>query len=598
MCNLELVQSLRPTRAAAESRPIRTALTGSELTGPSGWGIIGRMDEQRILSFVNPATGETFGQITMTSAEEVRRAVSDMRAAARWWRNVSVPERARILNRFQEVMIDARDEISAVINQDTGKSRQDALIEVFMVADLLHQYCRRAADWLKPEPAPRGLYLFKQPYIERRPYGVVGVIAPWNYPFALAMPPTLAALLAGNTVVLKPSEVTGAVGVLLEQLFRRVPELAPFVRVIHGDGQVGAAMVQAKPDFIFLTGSTPTGRAVMRAAAEHLIPVTCELGGKDPLIVLEDADVSAAARWAVWGAYFNTGQTCMSVERVYVVEEVYDEFVSEALRYTKELTYGYSPEKDNPHYFGPMSDPRQIKTIRRHLDDALAKGARLLHGGGLHEMFVEPTVLVDVTHDMLLMQEETFGPLLPIMKVKDEDEAIRLANDSRFGLGASVWSNNLDRARRVARELDAGSVLINDTICQFAVPMLPFGGVKESGVGRIHGKEGLLQFTYSHAVLSGDPPLAWDVATIFRKPGHYAAVAAVMRLAFGANLRQRLEPVKEFLAGEPLPLALPRAEELRPLRLDRKRVGLALGAVGLIAGALAAASFLFARRHS
>jgi acyl-CoA reductase-like NAD-dependent aldehyde dehydrogenase len=556
------------------------------------------MDEQRTLSFVNPGTGETFGQIAMTPVEAARQAVGDMRAAARWWRNLSVAERARILNRFQEVMIDARDEISAVINQDTGKSRQDALIEVFMVADLLHQYCQHAADWLKPEPVPRGLYLFKQPHIERRPYGVVGVIAPWNYPFALAMPPALAALLAGNTVVLKPSEVTGAVGALMEQLFQRVPELAPFVRVLHGDGAVGAAMVQARPDFIFLTGSTPTGRAVMRAAAEHLIPVTCELGGKDPLIVLDDADVSAAAKWAVWGAYFNTGQTCMAVERVYVVEEVYDEFVSEALRYTKELTYGYSPEKDNPHYFGPMSDPRQLKIVQRHLDDALAKGARLLSGGHLHEMFVEPTLLVDIDHDMLLMQEETFGPLLPIMKVKDEDEAIRLANDSRFGLGASVWSSNHDRAQRVARELNVGSVLINDTICQFAVPMLPFGGVKESGIGRIHGKEGLMQFTYSHAVLSGDPPLAWDVATIFRKPGHYAAVAAVMRLAFGANLRQRIEPVKELLAGEPLPLALPKADEVALPKLDRRRLGLALGTVGLAAGALAAVSFLVGRRQS
>ncbi len=556
------------------------------------------MDEQRCLSFVNPATGETFGQLAMTPVAEVSQAVDEMRAAARWWRHIPAAERARILNRFQEVMIDARDEISAVINRNTGKSRQDALIEVFMVADLLHQYCLHAADWLKPEPVSRGLYLFKQPHIERRPYGVVGVIAPWNYPFALAMPPTLAALLAGNTVVLKPSEVTGAVGQLMEQLFQRVPELAPFVRVIHGDGQVGAALVQARPDFIFLTGSTPTGRAVMRAAAEHLIPVTCELGGKDPLIVLEDADVSAAAKWAVWGAYFNTGQTCMAVERVYVVADVYDEFVGEALRFTKELTYGYSPEKDNPHYFGPMSDPRQLKIVQRHLEDARAKGARLLTGGGLQGMFIEPTVLVDVNHDMLLMQEETFGPLLPIMKVKDEDEAIRLANDSRFGLGASVWSSNHDRARRVARELNAGSVLINDTICQFAVPMLPFGGVKESGIGRIHGKEGLLQFTYSHAVLSGDPPLAWDVATIFRKPGHYAAVAAIMRLAFGANLRQRLEPVKELLAGEPLPVALPKADEVTLPKLDRRRLGLALGTVGLAAGALAAAAFLVGRRRS
>lgn len=551
------------------------------------------MNTEPILTFTNPATGETFGQVPMTSPAEVQQAMADLRAAARWWSRLPVKDRVRVLRRFQEVMIDARDEISAVINQDCGKSRQDALIEVFITVDLLNQYCNRAEDWLRPEPVSRGLYLFKHCYIERRPHGVVGVISPWNYPFAMSLPPMVAALLAGNTVALKPSEVTAATGVLIERLFQRVPELAPFVRVLHGDGAVGAEMVKARPDFIFLTGSTATGRKVMQAAAEHLIPVTCELGGKDPLIVLEDAAISEAARWAVWGAFFNTGQTCMAVERVYAVEPVYDEFVREAVRFTRELKIGYTPEKDSPYYLGPMTFPRQVAIVERHLQDAVEKGARVLTGGGRDGMFIEPTVLVDVTHAMLLMREETFGPILPIMKVKDEAEAIRMANDSVFGLGASVWSADIRRAERVAHELHTGSVLINDTICQFAVPMLPFGGVKESGIGRVHGKDGLLQFTQSCAYVVGDPPYAWDVATILRQPGHYDAATAIMRLAFGANLRQRVEPVREWLglAPEPATPAAPLPAP-QPRSLSRRTLGMALGALGL----LTTVAFLATRR--
>lgn len=534
------------------------------------------MDTNRELTFVNPATGAVFGRLPMTPPDDVRRAMSEMRAAAPVWARKPPAERVRLLRRLQEVLIDARDEISDVINQDCGKSRQDALIEVFITVDLLNEYNRHTPEWLATREVSRGLYLFKRCLVEPRPYGVVAVISPWNYPFALAMPPVVAALLAGNTVVLKPSEVTAATGALMERLFQRVPELTPFVRVVHGDGAVGAALVQARPDFIFLTGSTPTGKKVMATAAEHLIPVTAELGGKDPLIILADADVDAAARWAVWGAYFNTGQTCMAVERVYAVAPVYDEFVRAAVRYTQDLTVGYERGLDNPHYLGPMTDPRQIKIVERHLQDALAKGARVLTGGGFEGMFIEPTVMVDVTHDMLLMQEETFGPLLPIMRVQDEAEAICLANDNRFGLGASVWSRDIEHAQRVAAELRTGSVLINDTICQFAVPHLPFGGMKDSGIGRVHGKEGLLQFTQPRAVVVGDPPLDWDIATIFRKPGHYQAIAAVMRLAFGANWRQRAEPVQELLNGRRIPLDIPSGG----LKLDRRLASAALVALG------------------
>jgi delta 1-pyrroline-5-carboxylate dehydrogenase len=277
-----------------------------------------------------------------------------------------------------------------------------------------------------------------------------------------------------------------------------------------------------------------------------------------------------------------------------VVERVYDEFVREAVRCTRELTLGYSPDRDNPHYLGPMTDPRQIKIVRQHFDDAVAQGARVLVGGKFDGMFIEPTVMVDVTHDMLLMQDETFGPILPIMKVLDEAEAIHKANDNRFGLGASVWSADLERARRVAGQLQTGSVLINDTICQFAVPHLPFGGMKDSGLGRVHGQEGLMQFTQPRAMLIGDPPNAWDIATVFRKPGHYQAIAAVMRLAFGANLRQRLEPVAEVLHGQRIPLDLgaagaPRRRPDLP-GPDRRVLAAALGVLGALAVAAVALS--------
>jgi len=357
---------------------------------------------------------------------------------------------------------------------------------------------------------------------------------------ALCVPPLMAALLAGNTVVLKPSEVTAATGVLVERLIQRVPELRSLVRVLHGDGAVGAALVSAPPDFIFLTGSTATGKKVMRAAAEHVTPLICELGGKDAMLVLDDADLDAAAHWGAWGAYFNAGQTCMAVERVYVEAAVYDEFVAKAVTATQGLKVGYSLDTEARYQMGPITFQHQMEVIEQHMADALAKGARVLAGGKRHDSFYEPTVLVDVTHDMLVMREETFGPLLPIMRADDEADAIRLANDSPFGLSASVWSRDSQRAGRVAEQLQTGSVIFNDTIAHFGVPQMPFGGVKQSGFGRTHGKAGVLQFTQPHAFAVGAPPQPLDVATVLRQPGHYRLGTAILRLAFGVTPRQRL----------------------------------------------------------
>lgn len=516
----------------------------------------------KTFAFVNPATGETFGQVEMTSPLDVQNTMSEMRRAAHVWGNKPVKERVRILRQFQSLLIDAADEITAVLNQDCGKSRQDALIEVFMVVDMLSEYLKHAPRWLAPYGVSSGLYFFKRSYVVPRPYGVVAVIAPWNYPFDLSMAPTLAALVAGNTVILKPSEVTAATGVLMEKLFLRLPELAPFVRVLHGDGSVGAPLVQAAPDYIFVTGSTPTGRKILSSAAEQLTPVALELGGKDAVIVLEDANLREAAFWTVWGANFNAGQTCMAVERAYVMESAYDEFVRYAVEFTRQLKMGYSTDRVSPYYLGPVTDPRQIKIIEQHMDDAIAKGAQVLAGGKRSNMFYEPTVLVNVDHTMLVMREETFGPILPIVKVKNEQEAIALANDSHFGLGASVWSRDIKRATALAHRLEAASILINDTIAQFAMPMVPFGGIKASGYGRTHGKEGLMQFTRPYAYVTGQPPLPFDLTVIARRPGNYRLLSTVMHLVFGTSLSQKLRTLPEWFsrsnpnaAGESKPRA-------------------------------------------
>ena len=507
------------------------------------------MEPTAMLPFTNPATGETFGEVAMTSTAEVQAAVDELRGTAKVWGRKRIDARVRIMRQLQAVLIDARDEISTTISRDHGKNRQDALIEVFVTVDALSTALNNARRWLRRERVPNGLYLFKRFYVEPRPYGVVGVLAPWNYPFMLALQPLQSALVAGNTVVVKPSEVTGAIGVLIERLLQRVPELASYVRVVHGDGRVGAALVAARPDLIYLTGSTATGKKVMAAAAEHVIPVVAELGGKDPMLVLEDADLDAAAEWGAWGSFFNTGQTCMGVERVYVVASAHDEFVDRSVAYARKLKMGYSLSPEARHSLGPVTSPAQVQIIKSQLADAAAKGARTLTGGNWQGNFLAPTVLVGVRHDMRVMQEETFGPIMPIMQVADEAEAIRLANDSLFGLSASVWSRDLERAERVAQQLEVGSVIINDTISHFGVPTLPFGGVKESGFGRAHGRNGVLQFTQAYSYATGQPPHPLDVATVLRRPGHYALGAALLRLARGVTPRQRLEPVREAVAG-------------------------------------------------
>jgi acyl-CoA reductase-like NAD-dependent aldehyde dehydrogenase len=544
----------------------------------------GRNGQRRVLPFVNPATGESFGQVLMATPAEVQQARREMGAAAPIWGAKPVKERVRIVRQLQQVMIDRADEITAVVNQDGGKSRQDVLAELFVLVHMMDDYCKHAPRWLHRRRASTGVQIFKRSYIQQKPYGVVGIIGPWNYPLLLQLSPVISALLAGNAVLVKPSEVTAATGVLLADLFQSVPDLAPFVRFLHGDGTVGAALIDARPDMVFLTGSTQTGRLVMQKAAEMFLPVVCELGGKDPMIVLDDADLEAAARWGVWGAMYNTGQACVSVERVYVLDAVYDEFVRRVVAEVHDLKVGYSTNPDNLNDLGPLTFERQVKIIEEHLEDALAKGATLLIGGQRQGMFMEPTVLLDVDHTMRVMQEETFGPIMPIMRVKSEREAIYLANDSDFGLSATVFSSDLARGRRVASELAVGVANINDTISHFGMPQVLFGGIKQSGIGRVHGRRDLLQFTYTQAHVVGRPPLPFDVATLLREPGHYQLSRALLQALFGVTPAQRLRPLTERL----------------PVEVDETAVDKGVKIAGLALGVLAAvtAVWQFVKRRA
>jgi acyl-CoA reductase-like NAD-dependent aldehyde dehydrogenase len=455
---------------------------------------------------INPATLEVLGTVPEHGEAAVRQAVQRARAAFRVWSELPFAARREAMLAARDRMLDRADDVVRTITAETGKTRFEAIMtELFVTADLIGHYARHGAHALRPTRVSTGLLSpLKRGRIEYEPLGVVAVISPWNYPFSLTMTPVVTALFAGNTVVLKPSEVTPLVGVLAGELFSQSAQHADIVQVVTGGGATGGHLVRAGVQKICFTGSVATGKKVMAAAAETLTPVVLELGGKDPMIVLDDADVDRAARGAVWGAFSNSGQTCVAVERVYVHERVYDTFVDKVVANTKQMRQGRD-DGTHPVDIGSMTFPPQVETVERHLADAVEKGARILTGGtrrdDLGGLFFAPTVVVDVDHTMDVMREETFGPVLPIVKVADEHEAVRLANDSPYGLNSSVWTRSDERGRSVASALEAGNVCVNDCIVNYAVASLPFGGVKDSGIGRAHGTAGLLEMCRPKSVL-------------------------------------------------------------------------------------------------
>jgi acyl-CoA reductase-like NAD-dependent aldehyde dehydrogenase len=460
--------------------------------------------ERRRLSLANPATREPIGEIEVQNAHDVASALEKARKAQPEWAARSVDERARYLTRAVQKLIERQDEFLEVLLRESGKPRAEALMmEIYSACDVLTYYAKHAAEMLHSEK--RRLHGFmrfmKKLRIEYQPLGVVGVISPWNGPFILSLSPTVQALLAGNAVLLKPSEVTPYSGKLAGDLLQSVGLPDGLLSVLTGDGETGAALVEAGVDMVSFTGSVETGRAVAQACARRLIPCTLELGGKDPMIVCGDANLDNAAGGALVGAFLNSGHVCCGTERVYVVDEVADAFIEKVLERVARLRQGNHGEFD----VGAIFWDRQLEIIEAHVADAIAKGARLLAGGrrnpSFEGLFFEPTVLSEVNHDMLVMQEETFGPVLPIMRVVDLDEAVRLANQTHFGLGANIWTRDNRSGVRLARRIESGSVCVNDMSITYGVLEAPFGGLKSSGVGQVHGPNALKGFTHAKPIL-------------------------------------------------------------------------------------------------
>lgn len=447
---------------------------------------------------VEPASGAALPPVRVSTPDDVREAVARAREAQRAWLGLGFDGRRRKLLAFRDLVYDRSDEIIEILMRQNGKPRFEAMHEVLSVLDFAHYFPTRAKRILRRRRIwLHLLWPLKRSYIEYVPRGVVGVIAPWNFPFWIPIADVLVALSAGNAVVLKPSEWAPHSALLAKALFDEAGLDPDLVTVVCGAGDVGAALVDAEPDMIVFTGSVASGRKVAGACGQRLIPFIAELGGKDPVIVLPDADLDQAASHVVNGAFYNCGQTCASMERVLVHDSIYEPFVDRLVEITSKLRVG-DPIAALPGHtdIGPLVIESQLQVVDRHLADAIDKGARVLVGGratakALRGRFFEPAILVDVNDDMLCWREETFGPLLPIRKFTEIDDAIRIANDTPYGLNAYVYAGNTAHAEDLALRLEAGSIVVNDFLTNAGAPETPWGGVKSSGMGRVHGLEGM-----------------------------------------------------------------------------------------------------------
>ena len=456
---------------------------------------------QTIRSF-DPGTGEFLGEVPRCGPEHALAAVAAARSALPAWRDLGYEGRGKALLRLRDKLRDDHRGIAELLSRENGKPLPDALTEVLSACEFLAYYAKHAGDFLKDRPiqVPNPILRNAKTFLAYQPKGVVGVITPWNYPLLLSMSSIAAALAAGNTVVHKPSEWTP---LLAERLDRLAQEVLPegVLGLLTGDGSTGAALLETALDHVCFTGSVATGIVVARRAAEKLITVTLELGGKDPAVVMPDADLDFTARGVVWAAFSNAGQACASIERLYVPRSLMVGLSERILRRVEALSVGHGLEPGVE--VGPIISEQQLAKIDAQVQDAIAKGATVLMGG--HRLtregtYYAPTVITDVTPAMTLMQEETFGPVLPLIPVDTVEEAIRLANDSPFGLNASVWGRDLQAAEEVARQLEAGTVWVNTGLDTYGVPQTPRGGFKLGGIGKVGGEAGLLELVESKLI--------------------------------------------------------------------------------------------------
>lgn len=450
----------------------------------------------------NPVTSETIGEIPIMTADQVQEATARARAAQPAWEARGVKARAGLIRKWADLLWEDQKKAIDKIRAETGKNEIGAWLEIAVIDNVVAYYHHRAPALLHPQTR-RALFPGKhKARLYYKPHGVAGFITPWNYPLNNAFIDLIPALIAGNTVILKPSEVTPFTATYIVDLMYKAGIPRDVVQIVTGDGRTGAALVDTV-DYISFTGSTATGKKVAMRAAERLIPYSLELGGKDPLIILKDVDLDLAASGTIIGALENAGQVCISTERVYVEDAIYDSFIERIRHYASQLQMGGGDGYDV--HIGSLTNERELLRTEAHVQDAVAKGAEIISGGSrrpdLGPLFFEPTILANVNHTMDVMRDETFGPLIPIMRVKDSEEALKLANDSEYGLSAAIFTKDLQRGEQLATRIESGDVCVNTTQWVFGTPSLPMGGVKSSGVGRRNGPEGLLRFVKTQSIL-------------------------------------------------------------------------------------------------
>jgi succinate-semialdehyde dehydrogenase/glutarate-semialdehyde dehydrogenase len=450
------------------------------------------------LPSINPATGETSGHFEKTPGAALPQIVARARAAQTLWGRVPISERCGRLRELRDVIMSSRGALADAIVAESGKPRVEALFaDIFVAVDTAAYFAKNAERLLSPERVPHHSLAAKAKSgrLTYEPLGVIGIISSWNYPLAIPLSQIIPAVAAGNAVICKTSDFTPRCGALIEKLFADAGFPKDLVTVVQGGGEVGQALIEADPDKVLFTGSVATGRRVAEACAKRLIPTVLELGGKDAMLVLADANLDIAASAAVWGSYTNCGQVCLSVERLFVEKSVSDEFATRCVAKTKKLRLG--PGNDPNTDVGPMIRPQHVQRMVDLIEDAVSRGAHVLCGGhprvDLGANFFEPTVITNVDATMKLFQEETFGPILAMQTVANVKEAILRANDSPFALSASVWTRDAALGETIASRLRAGAVMINDAISYFAIAEAPHGGCGASGWGRTHGKAGLLE---------------------------------------------------------------------------------------------------------
>jgi acyl-CoA reductase-like NAD-dependent aldehyde dehydrogenase len=489
------------------------------------------IDEGSLIS-TSPASGEEVGRFPVASPDHVTDTVRRARDAAGWWAGLGFTGRRKRLLAFRSVLTNRLEELAELMHREGGKPTADGLVEAIAAIDHIAWAAQHARKVLgRRRVGSSVLVMEHSAYLEYLPFGVIGVIGPWNYPVLTPMGSIAYALAAGNAVVFKPSEYTPAVGQWIVDRFAEVVPEHPVLQIVHGMGDVGGALCRSGVDKIAFTGSTATGKKVMAAAAESLTPVLLECGGKDAMIVAADADLDAAADACVWGGLTNAGQTCVGIERVYVADPVYDDFLGRVVSRAAKLTVGEESTAD----IGPITMPSQIDIIRRHIEDALTRGGRAVLGGAeaVRPPFVSPTILVDVPQDAAAVQEETFGPTLTISRVADADEAVALTNGTGYGLGGAIFSKS--RGLELARRVRSGMTSVNSALTFAGMPSLPFGGVGGSGFGRIHGEDGLREFTRPKAVVKRRGPTLLALMTFDRTPKTMNQALRIVRFLHGRS---------------------------------------------------------------